>query len=335
MTDTPIEVDTSINTDDLDAFTDLFNGKTKAETPKPETPAEDAGEPVDEVVEEVETPEEDAPEDNPSESAEADAEDEEDIFRPKKKPRSAKERIDELTRLRYEAERREADALRRLAEVERERIKPTPEPQAPVHNDAGAPSPDAVKNGEPVYPLGEFDPAFIRDLTRFYAQKESEVASVQREQQEQARQQQAAAQKLQSDWDVKLNTVEAELPDLRPTLQTLESELSGLDPDFGTYLAQTIMGMDDGPKVLYYLANNVDEAQKIIAAGPVRATIELGKLEDKIQRAQANKNKATPPVRPSSAPTPPVTTRGTGARAAVPDDTDDLDAFEAKFFKKR
>jgi chemotaxis protein histidine kinase CheA len=323
----PVEIDTQINTDDLDAFTDLFNGKTKVEPEK--APAEDTGEPADEVPEEVETPEEDAPEENPPEDAEAKEDDDEDIFRPTKKPRTAKERIDELTRLRYEAERREAEALRRLSELERERTPKNEPPSRPVV-ESGAPSPDSTKDGQLVYPLGEFDPAYIRDLTRFYASKEAEAANAQRAEQEQARQNQAAAQKLQSDWDAKLTTVEKELPDLRPTLQGLESELSGLDPDFGTYLAQTIMGMDDGPKVLYYLANNVDEAQKIIAAGPVNATIALGKLEDKIQRAQAKK--AVAPVRASSAPVPPVTTRGTGSRSVVADDTDDLDAFNGYYY---
>lgn len=334
MSDSDVTIDEQINTDDLDAFTDLFNGKTKVEPKEPEAPAEDTGEPADEVEKEVETPEEDAPEEDPADDTVKD-DDEEDIFRPKKKPRTAKERIDELTRLRYEAERREADALRRLADIERERT-PKPEPKPTQAVEDGAPSPLAMQNGEPVYPLGEFDPAFIRDLTRFYAQKESEAVNIQRQRQEQANAQQAAAQKLQGDWDVKLNTVEKELPDLRPTLQTLQTELAGLDPDFGTYLAQTIMGMDDGPKVLYYLANNVDEAQKIIAAGPVNATIALGKLEDKIQRAQAKKTEqATSQSRVSTAPKPPVTTRGTGSRAAVADDTDDLDAFEAKFFKRK
>lgn len=337
MSEATPEVD--VNTDDLDAFSNLLNGKAK-EAPAAEEVVEDV--PVDDT----DATEQDEPEEaDVEEDAEAEApedadndEDDEDILKPKpKKKQSAQERIAELTRARHEAERREADALRRLAEAEARRSpEPEPKPVTPrtVALDPAAPDPDASHgDGSAVYPLGEFDPLYIRDLTRFTIQKENEAATATRVQQDEARRQQEASVQLQQTWAGKLIEVEKSIPDLRPVIATLESELTGLAPEFGTYLSQTIMGMDVGPEVLYYLANNVDEAQKIIAAGPVGATLALGRLEQKIQMSQAKKAKQ--PARISAAPQPPVTTRGTATRTAVSDDTDDLDAFEAKFFKRK
>ena len=43
----------------------------------------------------------------------------------------------------------------------------------------------------------------------------------------------------------------------------------------------------------------------------------------------------TPPARKlTQAPEPMASVRGSGSRATVPDDTDDLDAFSRKFFKR-
>jgi hypothetical protein len=76
-----------------------------------------------------------------------------------------------LTAKAREAERREAELIRRLEQIEarkpEENTKPEPKPlreQLP----AEAPNPDALdEDGEPIYPLGEFDPKYIRDLTKF------------------------------------------------------------------------------------------------------------------------------------------------------------------------
>jgi hypothetical protein len=51
------------------------------------------------------------------------------------------------------------------------------------------------------------------------------------------------------------------------------SVFSGIEPSYGEYLAATIMGADNGPEVMYYLSQNIGEAQKIVASGPAAATL--------------------------------------------------------------
>lgn len=348
---TNVEVDVNINTDDLDAFSEDFFGKTRVEKPTEDVkPADDdasapeAEELTDEVVEEVEAEADEATDETPVDE-EAEEDDVDQILKPKpKKKPSVQERISELTRMRHEEARARQEAERARDEavraLEASRVSPKIEPQAKlpaVAMEEGAPDPAAMyDDGSLVYTLGEFDPAFIRDLTIFTITQANAAANEKKAQEDAQRLQHEAEIALQTEWADKLTNVEKELPDLRATLATLDTELQNVEPALGQYLAQTIMGMTVGPQVLYYLANNVDEARKIIAAGPVGATLALGKLEDKIERSQSKKAKEEAPVvRASNAPKPPVATRGTATRAQVADDTDDLDAFEAKFFEKR
>jgi hypothetical protein len=254
------------------------------------------------------------------------------ILKPKPKKNTAKERIDELTAEKY-AERRRADELeRRLAALEAERREPEPKP-APQVQTADAPDPDAVdKDGNLLYPLGEFDPRYNADMTRYHVQKDLAEARQQMQAEAQAAKQAEADRALAMAWETKLNKSTEEIPDLRETIKSLDTHFADLEPQYGVYLAQTIMGLDMGPEVLYYLANNPDEADKIVASGPTGATLAIGRLEARIQNALAKK--ATPPVRNTAAPKPPANTRGTGARLTVRADTDYLNAFEKLFFKK-
>ena len=110
---------------------------------------------------------------------------------------------------------------------------------------------------------------------------------------------------------------------------------SGLDKQYGDFLAQAIMSMDNGPDVLYYLAENKDEAKRIVESGATKAVISLGRLEARFDTSE--ETKPTPRQKVTKAPTPPQhLNKGSAAvKQAVTPDTDDLDAFEAEFFKKR
>ncbi len=115
--------------------------------------------------------------------------------------------------------------------------------------------------------------------------------------------------------------------------QELENVFVNLDPQYGNYLASTIMSLENGPDVLYYLATNPDVAEKLVNSGPLAATVGLGRIEASIM---AETEKKTKKVKVSDAPSPPPqVTRGTGTKIDIPDDTDDLDAFAEKFFKRR
>ena len=90
----------------------------------------------------------------------ADEQEESNALKLKPKKKTAQERIDELTAARRAAEREAEDLRRQLAERSQPKEVETKEA---VEAPAG-PTPDDVDaNGEAKYPLGEFDPGFIRD----------------------------------------------------------------------------------------------------------------------------------------------------------------------------
>lgn len=305
--------------DSLDDFSkEFFGQKTEeADNPGNEAPAtEDAleDEEEDTVEEIVEAPE------------------------PPKKKKSAQERIDEITAKEKQAAR-ERDALQKerddlfarldaleknLKPVEKEEVKEAPKGPQPG---------DLDDDGNPKYDLGEYDPLYIRDLTRYETQRATEEM---REALKAEREAEVANEKLNAEktalttqWQEKLAKAEESLPDIREKGLALTDTFSGIDEGYGEYLVSAIMSMEHGPEVLYYLSDNVDEAQRIVASGPVAATIALGRLEAQFTGTTKQKVKVT------EAPEPPQqVSRGASGKFEVPDDTDDLTAFAKKFYQR-
>ena len=156
---------------------------------------------------------------------------------------------------------------------------------------------------------------------------------LQREQEEtQQRQIQQAQQELQAAWGEKLDTARERYPDFNEKGQELIDSLGEIDQQYGEYLSTTIMEMDHGAEVLYYLASNPEEARDIIASGAKRATIALGRLEARFEEGSAEKPKARPKV--SKAPPPPPKNKGSAVAAGttVRGDEDDLDAVARALF---
>lgn len=341
-----------VNTDNLDDFTNLLNGNAVEATDETneESLAETNDDPganddTDEL--DTDTPEESdsEPDDDESkatdevdedgEAEQTDDEEELDLFKPKPKKKSVQDRIDELTRNFREAERRAEELARKLEE--RDRVTETKTTQTPPTSVAtGAPNPDAKDDkGELIYPLGEFDPAYIRDMTKHTIEFETKRIKEQNDAALAEAEQMRAQEELNTAWNAKLAETEKDFPDLRSTIASLEEPLSSIDPTVGQHLADTIMQMDNGAAVLYYLGQNPDEAVRIATSGLTKATLELGRLEARVESALARKRNASK-VRTTKIVTPPPTpTRGTGTRNSIPDDTDDLDAFASKLFRKR
>lgn len=326
--DTQIE-NVDVDTDNLDDFSDTFFGKAKVAEPEVEDVEE-----VSETPSATEEVEESTVDEADGDDAPADDEDEDEKPSQAKGRKSARERIDELTAKARQAERRADAAERELAAAKVQTPANEKEVrQAPEALDTGAPTPDDVlENGDLAYPLGEFDPKYIRDLTRFTIRQENEVA---RKEDEQARQNEALEQEervLVQEWTVKLNDAAERLPDFREKVAELEDTFSDLDPNYGKYLATTIMSLEFGPEVLDYLADHPDEAQTIVAAGPTRATIALGRIEARFASGdEVEKGK----VVTTQAPPPPPKNKGSHGKVSVAADTDDLDAFEKQFFSKK
>ena len=308
-----------VDTDNLDAFADDFFGqKPSKEAPKTKEPeAAQEGDAEEVVAAEAQT------------DAEDEAELEQEVKEPVKKKQTVQERIDEVVRQREEI-RRDGDAKIEALRKEFEEYKKGSQP-APV--EAKEPQPDALKeDGTPVYQLGEFDPNYIRDLTRFTLETERSKAQAEWAEQQRVNSVQQEQQALQAGWNTKVEAATVENPDFVEKGQALLVNFENLDPGYAGYLSSALMNMEKGTDVLYYLANHPDEAKAIVNSGAQKATLALGRIEARFLTGDEN----VPRAKVTKAPAPPpVRARGTnGAFIAVEPDTDDLDLFEAEFFKK-
>jgi hypothetical protein len=290
---------------------------------------------VSEAEDDAENEDEVETEDDALETEQEDESEDEEEETPPEKPKakkSAKERIDEITREKYELKRQLEEARRALESRSTEEKAPEP---APVREQLSkeAPNPDAKNDkGEPLYPLGEFDPLFIRDLTKFSVEQEMNAAKEAAQKEAAQKVELARQQELASSWNERLDRAEESNPEIRESIRDLVTVFEGIEPHYGDYLAATIMGLENGPDVMHYLSQNIGEAQKIVASGPAAATIEIGRLDARLSAPSVEKRNK----KQSEAPPPPESrTRGQGGRFETPDDTDDLDAFEKKFFKPK
>lgn len=317
---TEVQVD---NTDDLDAFaTDFFGQKeVAAEQASPEAVQDVVTEPVAKT--EAQETEVDPNADPEAEYKEAP---------PKKK--TVQDRIDELVKQREDAKREGDVRLEQLRKEFEDKIAAL-QPSKPEKK-SSEPSPDdMLEDGTAKYSLGEFDPQYIRDLTRHTLEQERTQAAQKAEQESQSRQETQAREALTSEWNTKVETAKTEYPDFVEKGESLLNGFSNLNPDYAGYLSTVLMSMDKGTDVLYYLSNHPDEATKIVNSGAQKATLALGRIEAKFLEADAQKLLAKPKVS-QAPPPPPVRARGTnGAFISIAPDTDDLDAFSGEFFKRR
>lgn len=322
-----------VDMDDLNKFEDAF---FEREPRKVEVEVEDAVEEDEEIAENEDDGLATEAEDE-DENHEEKEEDEDPKPEPKvKKKQSAQERINEVIAQARAAER-ERDALaQRLAEVERTRTEVKQEEKAPVvQNAPEAPKPDAVNDkGEPLYPLGEFDPRYITDLTRFTIEDETKKMQAKLAEEAKAREVEAEQAAIRDKYVERVEKIKEEIPDYQEQVTGLVQSFSTLEPQYGNYLANTIMQCDNGPEIMLYLSQNIGEAQKIVASGPFAATLAIGRLQAQLERpVEAEEKRNTQKV--SAAPPPPeARVRGKGGQFATRPDTDDLDAFEKEFFKR-
>lgn len=309
--------------DDLDAFSADFFGQKAAE-PAPAS-AEVEQEP-EQHAEEVHTEPQNT-EVDPNENLEAEYKE----APPKKK--TVQDRIDELVKQREDA-KREGDARLEQVRKEFEEKLAALQPKQPQKK-SSEPTPDDTKeDGTPKYALGEFDPQYIRDLTRHTLEVERSQAAQRAEQEDRVRQENQAREALTTNWNGRVEAAKVEYPDFQDKAQNLLNGFNDLDQNYAGYLSTVIMQMDKGPDVLYYLSNHPEEARTIVNSGAQRATLALGRIESRFLEADTQKQAAKPKI--TKAPPPPaVRARGTnGAFISVAPDTDDLNAFETEFFRR-
>lgn len=329
---------TEVEVNDLDTFSQEFFDRA----PKKKEVEVKAEEPVEEIDEELDdsnesTDEGEDPElDDTTVADETDDAEEEPEEEPKSKSKSKKksvqDRIDELTREREDAKRalaaERSENARRIEALELKLNPPAVEVQR-VEDTTGPNPDDKNDKGEDLYPLGEFDPGYIRALARHTIQIEQAAAERFRQEREQQQAMVAARETQRVKWVEKLEAESADTPDIVEKITAVTNEFSGIEEKYGQYLVDVIQSLDNGPKVLAYLADNPAEARKIVSSGPASATVMLGRLD--AITAKPKKPEATKVITKAK-PVPPKTVRGNQGRFTTRADTDDLDAFSDAFF---
>lgn len=190
-------------------------------------------------------------------------------------------RIDELTKLRHEADRREREASRDRDHWRELATRQQPKPEPP--------KPEVPK----AKTLADFN--FDEAAHQEYVlSRVSETAT------------QAAKRELQAE------NARAEKQRLAETYVSRVREFAKAHPDYkevaeyapiGDHVAEVIMGLEDGPDVAYYLGQNPEMATEISRLPQAHAAYELGQIaarlefeRDKAAQAKALLSKAPPPA---------------------------------------
>ncbi len=315
-------VDTDVDETNLEEFSeDFFNPKEKVEGGSTEdtdaNPAEEDDLQTDDEDDDTLATEED--------------DDQEEEEKPAPKKNRAQERIEELN-AKYREEERQRLADKQAYEAEladlRKRLEqgnkePVPATKQEAENSGPSPT-DLNEDGTDKYPLGEFDPKYLKDLVQFTLNEEREQARKAEEQTASERAYQEQVAELQANWNQKLDPARERYPDFQEKGEGLLAKFGDIEPSYGDYLTNTLMAMDHGPDVLYYLANNPDEAVEIVNSGAQKATIALGRIEAKFMAAAEEKSKARPKVSKASPP-PPQNKGSSPAKSSFDPYSEDVD----------
>jgi len=238
-----------------------------------------------------------------------------------KSKRTAQERINELTRLRREAEREAAATKAELEELRSKYEPPEPETVAPKEGEAeegdGAPKPDD-------YTYGELDPAYIRAITKYETEREFTRLTKERETQD------AVEREYRDIQDKFQNKI---IPSGTEKHEDFH-EVVVMGAEEGKWALSEVMGKmlvdsEVGDDIAYHLASNPDEALDVSRQSPVDQARYFGKMEAKFSAARTAapvKSEAKPPKAP-----PPVTpARGADGKFLPSADSDDFAAFERR-----
>jgi hypothetical protein len=248
----------------------------------------------------------------------------------------ASKRIGQLTKARREAERVAAEEREqrirleeRLAALEKgEKPKETKseekEDKAPaVVKDAEGnvlDKPDPAK-----YTYGEVDPDYINDVVNYNV----EARMAKTREQEATRQAEAAeqqrAQEIRQRWDEIGNQGAEKYEDFAEIV--VEGAKAGTYP-LTKEMVEEIGDSDVASDIIYHLARNPQEAQKVSGYEPRQLARYIGRLEAAIQ-SRGKRSKETPAV--SKAPPPPRRqARGAGGKFVNAADSSDFATFEAQ-----
>lgn len=206
-----------------------------------------------------------------------------------KKPNPKLERrFSEITKQREQA-RQEAQREREQREALEIRLK---ELEAKVNPPAAQPEDDLGEEPKPEMFNDMFE--YARALAEYTADKKL----MERDKEEQARQAKVQQEAKFQAWADRVNAAKNELPDFDDMVQSSDVRVS--DP-----VRDAIIESENGPKILYWLAENTDFAKKLADMSVVSAVREIGKIEARFEKAKdpepkpvVGKSKAPAPINP-------------------------------------
>lgn len=203
---------------------------------------------------------------------------------PKQKPWFTK-RIDELTANWREEQRRNAQLMEKVLEMQ----KPS------------QPEPETTQVGEPKLDSFETYEDYVSALAEYKADQKIQAWQQSQQQETQAQQQERERQ----EFEARADQFRQEHPDYDTVALNPQLPVSAA-------MAEAIQLADNGPEILYNLGQNPAEAARIASLSPLQAAIELGRMTV-AQAAPPPKTRtnAPPPVEPLSG--------GSGSRTIDPE----------------
>ena len=225
----------------------------------------------------------------------------------KKQNPKLEKRFSELTKQREEA-RKEAAKERDAREALEKRISEL----------EGRAEPKPVEENVKPSP-SQFNDAF--EYAEALAEWSAENALLNRDKAEAERKVQDERQQVIKSWNDRLATVKADLPDYD------EMIASASDITVNDAIRDAMLESEQGPRILYHLAENPELAEKLNTLSTVSALREIGKLEAKFEASETPKDAKTeaetkPSIARSKAPAPisPIKTSSAVADVGVGSD---------------
>ena len=197
-------------------------------------------------------------------------------------------RFSEITKQR-EAAREEARREREAREQLEARLK---ELEAKVAPPAQQPDDELGEEPKPEQFSDMYE--YAKALAEYTADKKL----IERDKEEKARKAAAEQEAKFKAWADRVNAAKNELPDFDDMVQSSDVRVS--DP-----VRDAIIESENGPQILYYLAENAEFAKKLSEMSVVSAVREIGKIEARFEKAaKASDPEAKPVVGKSKAPAP-------------------------------
>jgi hypothetical protein len=251
----------------------------EAQEQQPSSPAGASNESPETVTEELQQSEQQEAAEKPEEGDEGDDQGGEE--KPQEKPkRSARERINELTKRAHEAER-EVQRLREASER-----KPAESTEKPI--------PDR---------FGSYD-EYVEALADWKAdQRVAESFKRRDAERAQAAEARAAEAKAQA-WHERQSALREDTPDYDAVVGKSSVQVA-------PHVVDTLLDSDLGPELVYHLAKHPETVKRINSLSPLAAAREIGRIEATLS------NPAAPQIKPASKAPAPITPVRSSAPAAV------------------